>query len=71
MVDSFVERMRRSSHLAGTNVAYIEDMYEIYLDDANNVPAEWRDYFHRLPRVEGTVDADVPHSTIVQHFERP
>jgi len=70
MADSFVERMRRSSHLAGTNVAYIEGMYETYLDDPNNVPVEWRDYFNKLPRVEGSVAADVPHSTIVQHFER-
>ncbi|MDH3642583.1 MAG: 2-oxoglutarate dehydrogenase E1 component, partial [Gammaproteobacteria bacterium] len=70
MAESFVDRMLRSSHLAGTNVAYIEDMYETYLDDPNSVPGEWRDYFNRLPRVEGALEADVPHSTIVQHFER-
>ena len=68
MADSFVERMRRSSHLAGTNAAYGEDMYETFLDDPNGVPGEWRDYFNKLPRVEGTLEADVPHSTIVQHF---
>ncbi|MFP6835461.1 MAG: 2-oxoglutarate dehydrogenase E1 component [Pseudomonadales bacterium] len=70
MADSFVERMRRSSHLSGTNVAYIEDLYEVFLDDPNGVPGEWCDYFNKLPRVEGSIDADVPHSTIVQHFER-
>ena len=70
MADSFVERMRRTSHLSGTNVAYIEDMYEVFLDDPNAVPSEWCDYFNKLPRVEGSIEADVPHSTIVQHFER-
>ena len=31
--DTFVERMRRSSHLSAGNVAYIEQLYEAYLDD--------------------------------------
>jgi 2-oxoglutarate dehydrogenase E1 component len=70
MAESFMERMRRSSHLAGNNLAYVEALYESFLDDPNSVPAEWRDYFDKLPRVEGAVRADVPHSTVVQHFER-
>ncbi len=70
MPESFMERMRKSSHLAGNNVAYIESLYETFLDDPNQVPAEWRDYFEKLPRVEGAVKSDVPHSGIVQHFER-
>jgi 2-oxoglutarate dehydrogenase E1 component len=51
MAESFLERMRRSSHLAGSNVAYIEDLYESFLDDPNSVSVEWRDYFDKLPRV--------------------
>ncbi len=70
MPESFMERMRKSSHLAGNNVAYIESLYETFLDDPNQVPAEWRDYFETLPRVEGAVKSDVPHSGIIQHFER-
>jgi 2-oxoglutarate dehydrogenase E1 component len=70
MADSFRERMERSSHLAGANAAYIEAMYERYLDEPNEVPPEWREYFDTLPRVEGAVGADVPHSTIVDQFER-
>lgn len=67
--DAFVERMRRSSHLAAGNGAYIEQLYETYLDDPNGVPEEWRRDFDRLPMVDGAA-ADVPHSTIVAHFER-
>ena len=70
MAESFLERMRRSSHMAGTNVAYIEAMYEAFLDDPNAVPNQWRDYFEQLPRVEGTHEPDVPHSVVIQHFER-
>ncbi len=70
MAESFMERMLRSSHLAGSNVAYIEALYESYLEDPNSVQGEWREYFEKLPRVETAVKADVPHSTIVAHFER-
>ncbi len=70
MAESFLERMQRSSHLAGSNVAYVEGLYESFLDDPDAVPDEWRDYFTALPVVEGTVQADVPHSTVIQHFER-
>ncbi len=69
MAESFLERMQKSSHLAGGNVAYVEAMYENFLADANSVPEEWRSYFERLPRVEGVIGADVPHSTIRAHFE--
>lgn len=70
MAESFLERMQRSSHLAGNNVAYVEALYESFLDDPNSVPGGWRDYFDKLPRIEGSEQADVPHSTIIQHFER-
>ncbi|MDE0178098.1 MAG: hypothetical protein OXP36_05835, partial [Gammaproteobacteria bacterium] len=59
-IDDFVERMRRSSHLSAGNVAYVEQLYETYLDDPNGVPEEWRRDFDRLPMVDD-VAADVPH----------
>ena len=68
MADTFVERMRAGSQLSAGN-AYIEALYEAYLDDPNSVAEEWRGYFEHLPMVEG-VAGDVPHSTIVRHFER-
>ncbi len=69
MPESFLERMQKNSHLAGGNVAYIEALYESFLQDANSVPEEWRSYFERLPRVDGVIGADIPHSTIRSHFE--
>ncbi|MEM9624064.1 MAG: thiamine pyrophosphate-dependent enzyme, partial [Pseudomonadota bacterium] len=69
MSDIF-ERMLRSSHLSGQNAAYLEDLYESFLDDPSVVPANWRSYFEQLPMVEGAVGPDTPHSSVVNHFER-
>ncbi len=69
MAESFLEQMRKSSHLAGGNAAYIEALYETFLEDPNSLSREWRTYFEKLPRVEGVVAADIPHSTVVRHFE--
>ncbi len=55
--------------MAGSNGAYVEMLYEDYLDDPNSVPEEWRRDFDRLPMVDDAA-VDVPHSTIVAHFER-
>ena len=65
-----MEVMRRTSHLSGGNVAYIEQLYENYLEDPATVPEEWRAYFEKLPRVEGAIAPDVPHAPIRTHFEQ-
>ncbi|SFC08786.1 2-oxoglutarate dehydrogenase E1 component [Pseudoalteromonas denitrificans] len=57
-----------SSHMNGGNVAYVEDLYEAYLDDASSVPNEWREVFDRLPKVDG-VDVESKHSEIRTQFE--
>jgi 2-oxoglutarate dehydrogenase E1 component len=69
MHENFMEVMRRTSHLSGGNVAYIEQLYESYLEDPDSVPEEWRAHFEKLPRVEGVIAPDVPHAPIRTHFE--
>ena len=69
MAESLIERMRNTSHLSSGSVAYIESMYEEYLQNANDVPEEWRNYFSTLKTGGGTGN-DIVHSTIVTHFER-
>ena len=65
-----MELLWRSSHIAGGNATYVEDLYESYLKDPNGVPEQWRDYFDKLPRVESEIVQieDVPHSVIRDHF---
>jgi 2-oxoglutarate dehydrogenase E1 component len=70
MQESTMELLWRSSHIAGGNATYVEDLYESYLKDPNGVPEQWRDYFDKLPLVESGMSqmADVPHSTIRDRF---
>jgi 2-oxoglutarate dehydrogenase E1 component len=65
-----MEALRRSSHIAGGNATYVEDLYESYLTDPNSVPEQWRGYFDKLPRVESSVSQiqDIPHSIVRERF---
>ena len=56
-----------SSHLSGANAAYIEELYESYLDNSQSVSAEWREIFQQLPKVEGS-DVEYRHSEIRDEF---
>ncbi len=67
MQESLMELFRRTSHISGGNAAYIEELYESYIQDPSSVAIEWREYFEKLPRVNGT--NDVPHSEIIEYFE--
>ena len=42
-----------TSLLDGGNVVYLEEQYEQFLRDPNLVSPEWRNYFERLPVVNG------------------
>ncbi len=70
MQESSMEALRRSSHIAGGNATYVEDLYESYLTDPNAVPEQWREYFDKLPRVDSSVALiqDIPHSIVRARF---
>ncbi|WP_347329471.1 2-oxoglutarate dehydrogenase E1 component [Marinimicrobium locisalis] len=70
MQDSIMEHFWRTSHISGGNAAYVESLYDTYLHDPNAVPEQWRNYFEQLPRVEGVVTQDVPHSVVREQFQR-
>src|SRR5690606_3852237 len=70
MQDSIMEHFWSTSHISGGNAAYVEELYDKYLHDANSVPEEWRNYFEQLPRVGGVVTQDTPHSVIRAQFEQ-
>ena len=67
MHEGVMKAWLESSHLYGGNVAYVEELYESYLDDATSVSDEWREVFEQLPKVDG-VDVDVKHSEIRAQF---
>ena len=68
MHESSMEQLWSTSQLAGGNVAYIEELYELYLKDPNAVPEQWRSYFNTLPRVEGVANQDIPHTPVKEQF---
>jgi 2-oxoglutarate dehydrogenase E1 component len=70
MQKSSMETLRQTSHIAGGNATYVENLYENYLKDPNGVPEQWRDYFDKLPMVASEIVQlkDVPHSVIRTRF---
>ncbi|GAA0857417.1 2-oxoglutarate dehydrogenase E1 component [Aliiglaciecola litoralis] len=68
MQQSVMKAWWDSSHMAGGNAAYIEELYEAYLEDANSVSQQWRSIFDNLPKVEG-VELDTNHSVIREQFK--
>jgi 2-oxoglutarate dehydrogenase E1 component len=70
MQNSSMEMLWKSSHIAGGNATYVENLYESYLQDPNGVPEQWRDYFDKLPMVASDIVQikDVPHSVIRERF---
>ncbi|MCD6008797.1 MULTISPECIES: 2-oxoglutarate dehydrogenase E1 component [Halomonadaceae] len=68
MQEGIMELMWRTSHVSGGNAHYVEALYEQYLVDPNAVPDEWRNYFDKLPRPEGSPSHDIPLSPIRDQF---
>ena len=50
MQQSKMEQLWQTAHLQGSNLTYVEELYEAYLRDPDAVPAEWCGYFDSLPK---------------------
>jgi 2-oxoglutarate dehydrogenase E1 component len=64
-VASRLDQLYGSSHLYGGNAAYVELLYESYLEQPDAVPVEWRKLFDEIA---GDGSADVAHSAVVERF---
>lgn len=64
MQDGAMQAWIDSSHLAGGNIGYIEDLFELYLDDPSAVGDEWREFFDSMP-ADGV---DIKHSEVREQF---
>lgn len=65
---SVFEQLQRSSYLSGNNAAFLEELYENYLQDADSVPAQWRLFFQGLEAGDSQRGRDVPHGPIREEF---
>ena len=55
--------------LSGSNAAYLETLYEAYLEDPQQVDEHWRQYFSTLPAIaDNKTAADVSHQQIKDYF---
>lgn len=61
-----------NSYLFGGNAAYVEELYESYLDNPSSIPEAWRNYFDQLqhqPAPDGQEGTrDQAHAPIVESF---
>lgn len=69
MQNSVMKAWFESSHLAGANATYVEELYELYLSDPEIVSDEWREVFDTLP-VENTGVSEQAHSPVRDYFRR-
>ena len=64
MQDGAMQAWIESSHLAGGNIGYIEELFELYLDDPSAVGDEWRELFDSMP----AAGVDIKHSEVREEF---
>jgi 2-oxoglutarate dehydrogenase E1 component len=69
MQKSVMQAWWDSSHMAGSNAAYVEGLYETYLENPLDVPENWKSIFDDLPKVEG-VSVEANHSDIREEFKK-
>lgn len=70
MHNSIMELMWSTGHLSGGNAEYVEQLYDQYLTDPEQVSEEWRRYFDELPKIAEQNQGDVSHKEIQEYFRR-
>lgn len=70
MHNSIMELMWSTGHLSGGNAEYVEQLYDQYLNDPEQVSDEWRRYFDELPKIAEQNKGDVSHKEIQEYFRR-
>ncbi|MBL4909275.1 MAG: 2-oxoglutarate dehydrogenase E1 component [Alteromonadaceae bacterium] len=68
MHEGAMKAWTESSYLSGANATYIEELYELYLENAQSVSPQWREFFQNLPKIEGA-DVEYKHSEIRDEFK--
>lgn len=62
-----MQRMWESAHLSGESAAYVESLYEQYLDSPYAVSEQWRNLFQSFARTAGK-SSDFAHTAIREQF---
>lgn len=68
MQDSVMRQMWQTGHLSGGNAAYVEELYELWLQDPQAVPDAWHAFFSDLPAAGHSNERDRSHAAVRQYF---
>ncbi|MEN8179039.1 MAG: 2-oxoglutarate dehydrogenase E1 component [Pseudomonadota bacterium] len=60
-----LDLLKSSSAFTGGNAAFLDALFEQYLEDPDKIPTDWRSYFDQLP---GDKTKDRPHTPVVEKF---
>ena len=58
----------QTSHISGGNSAYVESIFEEFLQDPASCPDPWKSYFESLPQLQVDSPDDLSHATVRDHF---
>lgn len=62
------DAFRQSSYIAGNSSAYLDELYDQFLQDPSSVSEDWRAYFSNLPNVGNHAGSDQPIDKVNQRF---
>ncbi|RDH82362.1 MAG: 2-oxoglutarate dehydrogenase E1 component [endosymbiont of Galathealinum brachiosum] len=68
-IKTSMQDLWENSMLDAGSAAWLEGLYESYLQNPNNVDTNWREYFGTLPRINGALK-DTNHSDVREQFRR-
>ncbi len=66
-MSSLLQQFLSSSHLSSGNAGFVEDLYEAWLTDPQQVAPAWRTLFESF---KGREAGDVPHAPVIQQVAR-
>ncbi len=60
--------MQAPSCLSSGNAAFVEGLYESFLEDRDSVSAEWQEYFDQLQSEAHRAEPDISHAPVRQRM---
>ena len=69
-MSALLDLLRSTSAYSGGNAAFIEALYERYLQDPASIDPAWRGHFEALQRDTPRPSADIPHEPVRANFAR-
>ncbi|PLY16618.1 MAG: 2-oxoglutarate dehydrogenase E1 component [Sedimenticola sp.] len=69
-MSALLDLLRKTSALSGGNAAFIEDLYERYLQDPSSVDEQWRNRFDSLIKESANEQPDIAHGPVRSNFAR-